>query len=60
MGTSGNDIVLGQSVGFENVSFPFICKVTYLTWNKLHSVQHFAKFEFKITEPGEWLVVITN
>ena len=60
LGSSGNDIRMGHSIGLDNVSFPFTCKVSYLTWNKAHSAQHYSKFEFKISEPGNWLVVIHN
>jgi hypothetical protein len=60
LGSSGNEIIMGGSQGFDNVSFPFICKVSYTSWNKMHSSQHYAKFEFVISEPGEWLVTIYN
>lgn len=60
IGSSGGEVSLGSSFGYDNVSFPFVCKVAYLTWNKFHTAQHFAKFEFEITEPGEWRVVIHN
>lgn len=60
LGSSGGEVRMGRSVGYDNVTFPFVCKVSYLTWNKMHTSQHFAKFEFEIFEPGEWLVVIHN
>jgi len=58
--SSGGEMRLGRSVGYENVSFPFVCKVSYQTWNKFHTNRHYAKFEFEISEPGNWLVVIHN
>lgn len=60
LGTSGNEIQMGHSIGFDNVNFPFTGKISYLTWNKAHSSQHYSKFEFEISEPGNWLVVIHN
>ncbi|MCF6170449.1 MAG: hypothetical protein L3J66_05665 [Bacteroidales bacterium] len=60
IGTSGGEIRLGRSFGYDNVSFPFYCKISYITWNKLHTSKHRARFEFKITEPGEWQVYVYN
>lgn len=59
-GNSGNEVRLGYTTGFDNVTFPFECKVAYLTWNKLHTYQQYVTFEFRITEPGEWVVSIYN
>lgn len=59
-GSSGNQVNLGNAVGFDNISFPFDCKVAYVTWNKLHTYQQYATFEFTITESGEWVVSIYN
>ncbi len=58
--SSGGEMQMGRSIGYENVTFPFLCKVSYLTWNKMHTSKHYAKFEFEIFEPGNWLVVIHN
>lgn len=58
--TSGNQITLGRAVGYENVSFPVTCKVSYNSWNKLHSSRHEVIFEFKIEDPGDWKVKIIN
>ena len=60
LGTSGSEFTLGRSVGYENINFPFLCKINYRTWNKLHTSQHNVIFEFEIKEPGDWRVVITN
>ncbi len=60
MGSSGNEIKLGRSVGYDNVSFPFVCKVSYTTYNKMQTAKHYVRFEFKISEPGDWLVYIQN
>lgn len=60
IGSSGGDVRMGSSIGYDNVTFPFLCKVAYMTWNKFHTSMHYAKFEFEISEPGEWRVVIHN
>jgi len=58
--TSGTEFQMGRSFGFENVDFPVVCKVSYYTWNKLRTARHQAIFEFKLEEPGDWLVKIIN
>jgi hypothetical protein len=58
--SSGNQVRLGNTIGFDNVTFPFECKVSYKTWNKMHTYQHYSSVEFKITEPGEWVISIYN
>jgi hypothetical protein len=60
IGSSGSDMRMGHSIGLDNVSFPLTCKVSYTTWNKAYSARHYAKFEFEISEPGNWLVVLHN
>ena len=60
LGTSGSEFTLGHSVGYENIIFPFLCKINYRTWNKFHTSLHNVIFEFDIKEPGDWRVVITN
>ncbi len=60
LGTTGNEFRIGHSFGYENITFPFFCKINYKTWNKLHAYQHNVIFEFEIIEPGDWRVVITN
>jgi hypothetical protein len=58
--TSGTETSLGKLIGYENIIFPVVIKVNYMTWNKLRSQQFQAIFEFKITEPGDWRVEIHN
>jgi len=58
--TSGNELSMGRSFGYENVIFPVVCKISYKSWNKLRTSRHEVIFEFKITDPGDWKVIITN
>jgi len=58
--SSGNDTKTGQSVGYDNVTFPVTVKVMYTTWNKLHTMQTNIKFDFEIFESGDWTVELHN
>jgi len=58
--TSGYDTHLGQSFGYDGITFPVTIKLTYTTTNKLHTSTIYVRFEFEITEPGDWTVDITN
>jgi hypothetical protein len=56
--TSGSTYRLGQNHGFENIDFPFECKVTFSVPNAFQSADINVDFEIKITEPGSWEVDI--
>lgn len=56
----GRPLSVGAKRGFDNVSFPFTCKVSYVTANKFKSVAIDAIVEIQINEPGDWLVTIDN
>lgn len=58
--SSGTNTTLGQSVGYENIIFPVTIKINYSTWNKTHTVQFYASFEFEIFERGDWVVDLHN
>ncbi len=58
--TSGNQIQVGRYIGYDNVIFPVLCKISYITWDDAPSSLHYTRFEFEISEPGDWLVVIHN
>jgi hypothetical protein len=58
--SSGTQLQLGRSIGFENVVFPAICKISYKSWNKLRTARHEVIFEFKIEDPGDWKIKIIN
>lgn len=59
-GSSGTQYQTGATVGFDNIVFPFVCKVSYYTWNQMRSSRYYAVFEFEIIEPGRWNVKLYN
>lgn len=59
-GSSGQQYTAGSGVGFQNVTFPFKAKVSYNTWNQMHTSRYFSSFEFEINDPGIWHVKIYN
>ncbi len=58
--SSGTKTNIGYSFGYEFITFPAKVKINYYTWNKLHTVQVYVRFEFIISEPGDWRVKIVN
>ncbi len=57
---NGDEYELGNMMGIQNIIFPVSVKVSYLTWNYLHTSQYDVIFEFTINEPGTWEVTIGN
>jgi len=51
---------LGTKYGFENVVFPFNCRVTYATLNSFKTITINASFEIEITETGDWEIILNN
>lgn len=60
VGDSGFLIRAPSMTGFEEVDFPFEGKISYRTWNKLHTQQFIVEMEFKIHRPGIWKISISN
>jgi hypothetical protein len=58
--SSGDEFKMNNVYGIQNVTFPVTVRVSYLTWNVVHSVQSQVSFEFVINEPGNWDVNIQN
>ena len=58
--TSGSKAFVGNSFGYEFIDFPVRIKVMYYTFNKLHSQKIYVKFEFVISEPGDWRLTLNN
>jgi hypothetical protein len=56
--TSGSSFRLGQNHGFENIDFPFECKVSFSASNSFSAPDINVDFELKIVEPGSWEVVL--
>lgn len=57
---SGSNFDTGQSVGYEHINFPFICKISYTSWNKMQTSQQRVRFEFEISQPGNWELILHN
>jgi hypothetical protein len=57
---SGNEYRMTNIYGIQNTSLPLDVKITYRTWNQLHTAQYEVLFEFTIYDPGTWEVVISN
>jgi len=59
-GDSGVEVKKGNSFCFEGFVIPFKCSIRYTTSNKLQKVLIDAKFEFEITQMGNWDLVLHN
>lgn len=59
-GNSGGQYKMGQKTVLDNLSFPYKCKITYVTWNKMHTVQYNATFQFEIQQAGDWTLDLSN
>lgn len=58
--SSGTESDFGNKKSFENVIFPFTCKVTYSTQNLLKTSTYNVEFEILINQTGEWEIVLDN
>jgi len=58
--SSGTLINLGQDQGFDNVQFPFNCKVSYSTLNSFRSANIDVVFDIQVNEPGQWTITLFN
>jgi len=59
-GDSGNRVNMNNADGFENITFPFLCKINYDTTNKFRTNTNKATFEFIINKPGDWELILNN
>jgi len=57
---SGTEYRMGNTFGIQNTSFPLYVKISYRTWNQMHTAHHDVIFEFTIYEAGTWDVIISN
>jgi hypothetical protein len=58
--SSGTLFRSGGTIGIESISFPLSCKISYYSWNKMHTSRVFSRFEFQITQTGRWVLNIHN
>ena len=56
----GNQTKIGSNHGFENVKFPFTCKVSFTTPTQFKASSFEVIFEIEISEPGDWIISINN
>jgi hypothetical protein len=59
LGTSGNYISYGRFFGFENVTFPFEGKISFLAPSRTGEVVFQIDLFFKINQPGSWEVQLS-
>jgi len=57
---SGNEYRSGNYYGIDNVIYPVNVKVKYRSWNQLRTSEYDVRFEFEITEPGSWDLMLFN
>ena len=58
--SNGTQTSFSGKQGFENIKFPVVCKVTYVTSSPTGSSTLRVEFELTINEPGDWLVTLHN
>ncbi|MFK5856366.1 MAG: hypothetical protein QM503_09565 [Bacteroidota bacterium] len=58
--TTGSYQTIGKTIVFNGIIYPATFKITYKTWNKIHTGQYLVTFEFTISEPGNWMLKLTN
>jgi len=58
--SSGDEYRNGPYFCVQNIRFPVDVKVKYRAWNQLHTSQFNVIFEFTVTEPGTWDVMVSN
>jgi hypothetical protein len=59
-GSTGIELNTPIARGFDVVTFPFECRITYFTWNKMRTSKVEVIFDFVINEPGDWLITLHN
>lgn len=57
---SGTRFESPGKVGFEGIVFPFICKLSYSSWNKTRTSRVMTRFEFEIKDSGRWTLNLYN
>ncbi|MBN2864244.1 MAG: hypothetical protein JXN62_13835 [Bacteroidales bacterium] len=57
---SGSENRESKYTYFNNVRFPFSCKVNYKSWNNIRTLLYDCILEFEITQPGNWDIRINN
>jgi hypothetical protein len=58
--TNGSYQNIGKTIVFNSIIYPATFKITYRTWNSTHTQQYDVVFEFQLSEPGNWMLRLTN
>lgn len=58
--SSGTLFRSGGTFGIQSIFFPLTCKITYYSWNKMHTSRVYTRFEFEITQEGRWVLNLHN
>lgn len=58
--SSGTPFISGNSQGVQSIVFPLTCKVSYYSWNKMHTSKVYSRFEFQIEQAGRWVLDLHN
>lgn len=58
-GSSGDEVVMSNFTGYDNVTFPFESTVRFNAPSLLHSIILNCELRFRINQPGSWLVTIS-
>jgi len=58
--SSGSEYRNGNIYGIQNTFLPLDLKITYRSWNQLHTAQFDVVFALTIFDKGIWDVVLTN
>jgi hypothetical protein len=59
-GDSGTEVTKDNCICFENFVLPFKCSLRYTTANKMKKTRYEARFDFEITQMGNWDLVLHN
>ncbi len=59
-GDSGTEVEKGNCFCFENFVLPFKCSIRYNTPSKLKQINYDVRFEFEITQMGNWDLILNN
>ncbi|MFW5891917.1 MAG: hypothetical protein ACOCUQ_00810 [Bacteroidota bacterium] len=49
---------MGRQIGYQNVTFPARCQITYETPDWFENVVYRFRTEVTINEPGDWLITL--
>lgn len=59
-GDAGTSLNIGRDQGYDNINFPYNCKIMYVTTNSFRTASYRCIFEVQINEPGQWQVTLYN